>query len=168
MNSCEARTTRYNSLSRWPCSMAVIAQRMTAVGKSNLAPIFLKRRFEGSSAAINGLECRWDLSAAFQGTTYAKMMVLQIWYCLSVNWRSFWRPATRAFPVIEWLWSSFTYQPNAINYQYWYDPERNLETEAKAVLNAKRTHQSREEIKCGHHGYDYKVKLSNSLPLELY
>jgi hypothetical protein len=42
-----------------------------------------------------------------------------------------------------------------------------LETEVVLVIKAKRTHQSREEMKYGHHGYDYKVKLSNSLPLEL-
>jgi len=33
------------------------AQRMTDVGKSTLAPIFLKRRLEGNSATINGLKC---------------------------------------------------------------------------------------------------------------
>ena len=49
--------TGYNFLNYWPCNVATTAQRMTDIGKSTLAPIFLKRRLEGNSAAINGLEC---------------------------------------------------------------------------------------------------------------
>lgn len=36
--------------------MATVPQRMTAVDKSNLAPIFLNKRLEGSSEAIRGLD----------------------------------------------------------------------------------------------------------------